>query len=58
MVKGSAEIGVRGSTWSSVFIVGAGAPDGGERHLARTNDEWGMTKSAASGAMCIFMTRN
>src|ERR1051325_2160357 len=28
MVKGTDEMGVRGSTWSSVFSVGAGAPGG------------------------------
>src|SRR3954462_1719379 len=31
MVNGAAEIALRGSIWSSVFMVGAGGPDGGVR---------------------------
>jgi len=39
MVKGALEMGVRASTWSSVFIVGAGAPGGVREPWERRKEE-------------------
>ena len=51
MVSGSDEIGVRGSTWSSVFIVGAGAPGGVREPWAKTRDGGQRTKVAMKAAI-------
>jgi hypothetical protein len=54
MEKGSEEIGVRfsslASIWSSVFIVGAGAPGGVSGPWARRKEEGGRIRDATNSA--------
>ena len=57
MVKGSEEIGVRGSIWSSVFIVGAGAPGGVSGPWARLVESCRQrVEESTKAAMRVFIS--